>query len=186
MRVAARLGEWLVAAHPCRSRASLDGPLTELTAVPQPWQRDRSPCPNDGVLQRALDGRQKTPRQMCSTLTCESDRRPIATRCQCFRTGSRTSAGTAHIPSGDLPRGRKVDRSSEVSRANSSTRIKTIGARRPRARSQEGVKGSRVPHEIYRYDLAHAFVNERSAAHDSCLCQASLREDDGVLEAQIA
>lgn len=44
------------------------------------------------------------------------------------------------------------------------------------------LKGTRVTHETYRCDVAHAFVSERSAAYACRLCQTSLREDDGVLE----
>jgi hypothetical protein len=44
------------------------------------------------------------------------------------------------------------------------------------------LKGTRITHETYRYDVVHAFVNEGSAAYDCHLRQASLREDDGVLE----
>src|ERR1700747_2564450 len=48
------------------------------------------------------------------------------------------------------------------------------------------LKGAGVKHEIYRYDAAHAFANERSAAYDvSCANQAWDRTSS-FLKAQIA
>ena len=48
------------------------------------------------------------------------------------------------------------------------------------------LKGAGVKHEIYRYDAAHAFANERSAAYDVACANQAWERMAGFLKAQIA
>jgi carboxymethylenebutenolidase len=48
------------------------------------------------------------------------------------------------------------------------------------------LKGAGVHHEIYRYDAAHAFANERSAAYDVACANQAWERMAAFLEAQIA
>lgn len=51
---------------------------------------------------------------------------------------------------------------------------------------ERAMKASGVRHEIYRYDAAHAFANERSAAYDVACANRAWERMAAFLEAQIA
>src|SRR6516225_2718845 len=51
---------------------------------------------------------------------------------------------------------------------------------------EEALKGAGVKHEIYRYDAAHAFANERSAAYDVACANQAWDRMSAFLKAQIA
>jgi len=48
------------------------------------------------------------------------------------------------------------------------------------------LKGAGVKHEIYRYDAAHAFANERSAAYDVACANQAWERMAAFLKTQIA
>jgi carboxymethylenebutenolidase len=51
---------------------------------------------------------------------------------------------------------------------------------------EAALKAAGVKHEIYRYDAAHAFANERSAAYDVACANQAWERVSGFLRAQIA
>jgi carboxymethylenebutenolidase len=51
---------------------------------------------------------------------------------------------------------------------------------------EAALKAAGVKHEIYRYDAAHAFANERSAAYDVACANQAWERMSGFLRAQIA
>src|SRR5689334_2190112 len=51
---------------------------------------------------------------------------------------------------------------------------------------EKALKGAGLPHEIYRYDAAHAFANERSAAYDVACANHAWDRMVTFLRAQIA
>src|SRR5215469_13384952 len=51
---------------------------------------------------------------------------------------------------------------------------------------EQVLKGADVKHEIYRYDAAHAFANERSAAYDVACANQAWERMTAFLEGQIA
>ena len=51
---------------------------------------------------------------------------------------------------------------------------------------EQVLKGAGVKHEIYRYDAAHAFANERSAAYDVACANQAWERMSAFLKTQIA
>jgi carboxymethylenebutenolidase len=51
---------------------------------------------------------------------------------------------------------------------------------------EKALKGAGVKHEVYRYDAAHAFANERSAAYDVACANQAWERMAAFLRAQIA
>jgi dienelactone hydrolase len=52
--------------------------------------------------------------------------------------------------------------------------------------AKTGLKAAGVKHEIYRYDSAHAFANERSAAYDVACANQAWERMSAFLRTQIA